>query len=263
VVVRFLLPPSLGAAKSEARAELCAAALSRELGVAVDASVAVDYAELEAAARGGRADLLWMPSAVCARIPSVAALFTIVRDGRTSYRSALIGRREDKLSLGTLSGRRAAWVDPLSAGGHLLAVALLRARGVEPDRTFASQTFVGSHRAAALAVLHREADVAAVTAHGIDEITLAADLRWYVGAGGDQLEAFALSDRCPNDAIVVTDHAPPQVLARFREVFVGTPTAGAAALFSALEAEGLAPGGLAIYRAAFGARRATTRPPGP
>ncbi len=262
-MVRFLLPPSLGAAKSEARAELCAAALSRELGVTVDAAVAADYAELESAAREGRADLIWMPSAVCARIPSVAALFMIVREGRTSYRSALIGRREDKLSLGTLAGRRAAWVDPLSAGGHLLAVALLRSRGVEPDRTFASQAFVGSHRAAALAVLHREADVAAVTAHGLDEASLAADLRWYIGAAGDQLEAFALTDRCPNDALVVTDQAPPSLLARFREVFVGTPAAGVAALFSALEAGGLAPGDPALYRAACGARRATTRPPTP
>ena len=42
----------------------------------------------------------------------------------------LIARRGEGASLDRLAGLRAAWVDPLSAGGYLLAVGLLRARGV-------------------------------------------------------------------------------------------------------------------------------------
>lgn len=258
----FLLSPSLGPAKSEARAELIGRALSRELGEPVRAEVASTYAALESAVRDARVDLAWTPAAVCARVGDARALYTVVRGGRSSYRSALVARREDKLSLATLAGKRAAWVDPLSAGGYLLVAALLRARGIDPDRTFASQSFLGSHRAALLAVAHGEADVAAVSAHGLDDATLAADLRWYIGAPGDQLDAIALSDRCPNDAIVITSRAPAVLASRFRDAFVAAPSPGASALFSVLEADGLETGALAAYRAAFAGSRTTIAPRG-
>lgn len=262
VAALILLPPSLGVAKAEARAEVIAAALTRELGTRFRAEVAATYADLEAGAREARAELVWAPAAVCARLTVARGVWLIVRDGRSSYRSALVARREDRLSLGKLAGKRAAWVDPLSAGGHLLAIALLRARGVDPEKTFASQAFVGSHRAALLAVLQRDADVAAVSAHGLDDASLEGDLRWYVGAAGDRLEAIALTERCPNDALLVTENASTALAVRFRASFVTSPGSGAAAVFTALEAEGLEATELSHYRLAFAGKRPTLGQPG-
>ena len=42
----FLVPPSLGAARSQARAELLSGSLGHEIGVTVDVQVARDYDEL-------------------------------------------------------------------------------------------------------------------------------------------------------------------------------------------------------------------------
>jgi phosphonate transport system substrate-binding protein len=257
----FLLSPSLGAAKSQARAELIGRALTKELGEPVRAEVASSYAALEAAVRGAHVELAWTPAAICARLPAARSIHTVVRDGRSSYRSALVARREDRLSLVSLGGKRAAWVDPLSAGGYLLALALLRARGIDPDRTFASQAFVGSHRAALIAVAHGDADVAAVSAHGLDDATIAADLRWYIGTPGEKLEAIALTERCPNDGIVVTSRATAALDARFEALADARGGAGLAALLTALEADGLEAASLAAYQAAFAGARATMAPP--
>jgi len=241
VALTFALPPALGQAKAKARAEIIEDTLSREFGVPVSAIVTQSYAELEQCVGGAKTDLAWTPAVVCTRLKSARALLTIVRQGRTSYRSALIGRRDAALSVATLTGLRAAWVDPLSAGGYVLAVATLRAHGVEPDRTFASQRFVGSHRAAVEAVLHDSADVAAVSAYEPDDASMRSMLRWYVGPKGDLLRAIVLSEPCPNDAIVFTHKMKAEEAERFLEGLAPrAPRARVRSrILSALEAERL------------------------
>jgi phosphonate transport system substrate-binding protein len=250
VALTFLLPPSLGSAKASARAELIESTLERELGEPVSASVAASYGELEARAAAGTASIVWAPAGVCAKLGAVRAIFTIVRAGRASYRSALVGRREQALTLATLAGARAAWVDALSAGGYLLVAALLREHGVDAVRTFASQRFEGSHRAAVEAVLHGTADVTAVSVASADEATILEALRWYAGPKGDLLGAIALSDACPNDAVVLTTGLGEEDAARIAARLVPA-TQGArvrSRLLSALEADGLLPAVLDDYR---------------
>jgi phosphonate transport system substrate-binding protein len=262
-VLSILVPPSLGNAKAEARAELLSETLTRELGETTVAKVAANYAEIADGLESGKVSLAWAPSAVCAGLVTARGVFTIVRDGRASYRSALVARREDGLSTAKLVGKKAAWVDPLSAGGYLLAVAHLRSRGLDPDATFASQLFLGSHRAAALAVVHHEADVAAVSAHWLDDATMAADLRWYVGPAGDKLEAIALSDRCPNDAVVIASAVGEALATRLRACFLDQGKASRE-LTAALEASAFQEGDLGAYRAAFNPsaiRNSSLRPP--
>lgn len=263
MAIAILVPNSLGSAKAEARAELLSETLTRELGERATAKVAASYAEIADGLASGAVTLAWAPSAVCAGLPGARGVFTIVRDGRASYRSAIVARREDGLSTAKLSGKKAAWVDPLSAGGYLLAVAHLRARGIDPDATFESQTFLGSHRAAALAVVHREADVAAVSAHWLDDATMAADLRWYVGPAGDKLEAIALSERCPNDAVVIASQTPDALASRLRGCFLDKGKAERE-LTAALEASAFVEGDLTAYRTAFHptvVRQSSMRPP--
>ena len=247
----FVLPPSLGLAKASARAELIEVAMARDLNEPVTAVVASSYADLEEQAT--RAEFVWAPAVVCAKLLSARAVYTIVREGQATYRSALIARRDQALTPLGLSGLRAAWVDPLSAGGYLLVVAWLRSRGLEPDHLFASQRFVGSHRAAVEAVLHGEADVAGVSLHSVDDEGLAATMRWYAGPAGDQLVAIATTESCPNDAIVLTSslaEVDAEWLVERIAPLTQTPRARSR-LLSALEADRLQRADLPSYRRAF------------
>ncbi|MFT3767972.1 MAG: PhnD/SsuA/transferrin family substrate-binding protein [Minicystis sp.] len=246
----FVLPPALGSAKATARAELLAAALHRTLDEPVSVIIAQSYAELEDRAASSSVELVWAPAAVCARLAAARAVFTIMRAGRTTYRSALVGLREQALDLDRLAGTRAAWVDPLSAGGYLLVAAMLRERGIDPDRTFAAQTFTGSHRAAVEAVLHGAADVTAVSVVATGDDAMAETMRWYAGPTGDRLAPIALSEDCPNDAVVITTALGEEAAARLAAVLVPeTPSARARSrLLSALEAEDLVRSDLSAYR---------------
>jgi hypothetical protein len=63
-------------------------------------------------------------------------------------RSALLVRSDSFLQLETLGGTTAAWVDRLSLAGHLLPMAWLRERGLEPGKLFGQQLFLGSYQPA-------------------------------------------------------------------------------------------------------------------
>jgi phosphonate transport system substrate-binding protein len=259
-----VVPPALGAAKASARAELLAAALRRDLGVEVSAVVAANYGELERQLNDATVDVAWCPAAVCARLTRAAAAFSVVREGVSSYRSALIARREDKLNVLQLDGKRAAWVDPLSAGGHLLAVALLKSRGLSCERVFASQAFLGTHRAVALAVLQNDADVGAVSIHGVHDNALEAMMRWYVGPNGDRLETIAVSERCPNDALVISERLPIALTAQLTEILSKAHEGPKGSqVLAALECERFEPADLGSYKRAFASVGSSSKAPPP
>jgi phosphonate transport system substrate-binding protein len=250
VSLTFLLPPALGRAKAEARAELIRSALEQKLGEPVKAVVAANYGDIEERMNSGEAHLVWAPAGVVAKLASARAVFTIRREGQTSYRSAIVGRKSAKLTLANLAGTRAAWVDPLSAGGYLLAIARLVSDGIDPARTFASQIFLGSHRAAVEAVLHETADVTAVSSHQMDPASMAEKLRWYAGPAGDKLALIAFTESCLNDAIVLPSSLGKTMAARITQKLV--PQAHgpvpSTRFLAALEAEGLVQTPLEEYR---------------
>jgi phosphonate transport system substrate-binding protein len=239
MALTFVVPPSLGSAKASARAELIGGGLSRDLGEPVQVLVARDYGELEHQLNAGLAQLAWAPAMVCCRLPAVRKLFTVVRDETISYRSMLVARKGPKTSLATLGGQRVAWVDPLSAGGYLLAIALLRQKGIDPDTTFSSQTFTGSHRASIEAVLHGTADIAAVSGRDRNEEGIETFLRWYAGPLADQLTAIAMSEPCLNDALVIGPDVSDATCKRLVSKLIPTAPRAAARsrLLAAMEAE--------------------------
>ena len=199
----FVLPPSLGPAKAEARAELIRTALEPKIGEMLTMHVATSYADIEERIQAGLAHIIWAPAAVTAKLPAAKAIFTIAREGRTRYHSAIVARKTAHLDLNSLQGKKAVWVDPLSAGGYLLAAARLRAEGIDLSRTFASQLFVGSHRAAVEAVLLETADITAVSSYETDSGAMTERMRWYAGPAGDKLAPIAFTESCLNDAIVL------------------------------------------------------------
>ncbi len=204
MALTLLFPPSLGRIKATARADLLAASLTRRLGREVHVDVADSYGDLERRVRTGDVALAWAPPSICARAQSDArAILKAVRRGRSTYRAALIARVDGGVDLEHMSGCRAAWVDPLSAGGYLLAMAHLRSLGVDPDVQLAEQRFLGSYRDALLAVLVGEADLTSVYCHSADPSDARAVLSEHIGASEVQLTPIAFTAETPSDGLIV------------------------------------------------------------
>lgn len=205
--MRVLFPPSLGLPKANARAELVASSLSTALGLEVRVAVASDYDELVRRALAHEADVVWAPAGVCAQLAPVArAVFQVVRQGLTFYRSALVVRANSNLTMDRLwsaRGLRAAWVDRHSLGGYLLAMEMLRRRAIEPRTVFSEQSFMGSHPEALAAVTDGRADLAAVTAWSGDPRDVRTALSMHVGPLESRLSVLAVTDEAPTDALVV------------------------------------------------------------
>lgn len=244
MTLRLLFPPSLGELKATAKAERLADSLAQALGTRVAIKVARTYGDLEYRVLHGLVELAWAPPSICAKAePEALAILKAVRQGRASYRAALVGRVSDAPRLDRLEGKRAAWVDPLAAAGHLLPLAHLRRHGVEPDRTFREQWFVGSYRAALLAVLTGDADVTAVYAGTADEAPVRAIMREHVGSKERELVPFAFTDETPSDGLILAGKISAPDLERIVTVLCPPPDPGRprSLLLETLDADGLVP----------------------
>lgn len=212
---RFALPPSLGEQRSRARAERLQAFLGQSLGKNAEVRVAVSYESLAKDLLAGRAEAAWAPPFVCARMEAmgIKVLVRGIRHGSSSYRAALVAKAGSGLRLEQLPGSRAAWADPYSTGGHLLAVAHLKAQGLDPSRIFVAQDFLGSYDAALEAVHEGKAQVCSVFCppsstgedfrRGIEEI-----LR---GRGPD-FDLVCYTDETPNEGICVAMDASEETV---------------------------------------------------
>ncbi|MCU0692413.1 MAG: PhnD/SsuA/transferrin family substrate-binding protein, partial [Polyangiaceae bacterium] len=108
------------------------------------------YGELIDAIGEGDVDCAWLPPVAYVRARrsgSPQLLLTVERAGQASFCAALLARPGSVGSLQEMSSTRAAWVDPWSAAGYLMPLAMLRERGLGPSTLFSSQAFVGSHNA--------------------------------------------------------------------------------------------------------------------
>ncbi|MEP7121738.1 MAG: PhnD/SsuA/transferrin family substrate-binding protein [Byssovorax sp.] len=236
----FLFPPSLGKSKSSARAELLELALAHELGAPVSIQITADYKELETRALAGDAHLVWAPAGVCAQLePVTRAIYKAVRQGNSTYRSALVARKEANVSLDHLDGLRAAWVDPFSIGGYLLAVDFLRQRGIEPDRVFSRQTFHRSHADALNAVTGGDADVSAITAWSDDARSLRDAIALHIGPIERKITVLAVTDAAPTDAVILTANLSDEHATRITQKLfpVGKAVKAPSFLLAAMDAE--------------------------
>jgi phosphonate transport system substrate-binding protein len=242
VTLSLLLAPSIGTARATARAELLSTALSATLGEETVVTMADNYDELTLRALEGSADLIWAPPSLCARLERTArVMYRCIRRGRGTYRSAIVVRRGEITSLDGLSGTRAAWVDPLSLGGHLLALDYLRSEGHEPRHLFEEQRFVGSYPEALRDVVHERSDVTAISTPDGAAQSIAQAIMLYGGTlQAERLTSIAVTRETPNDALVFSKALDE---ARTRDLVTrafGTEAAPKvpSALCMALEADG-------------------------
>jgi phosphonate transport system substrate-binding protein len=260
-VVRFGVPPSLGSAEAMERAKGFAEHLELAVGAEVALVVARNYRDMSDLLVRGHADAVWAPPFVCARLEAYGMRVAVrgVRAGASTYCAALVCRRPSPSSLEELSGARAAWVDPDSVGGYLLAVSLLKSKGLDPDKTFIGQEFVGSYKAALTAVTAGKADVASIFAAPRAKTSKQTGI---VDVLPEQLDAFDVvghSEESPNDGVVVSpklEHEQHQALTRALLSMHGT-AAGRAVLAHAFRVDSfeVAPsdGYRALYKLAVAA----------
>lgn len=254
--LRFLLPPSLGAEAAHERGERLAAFLTRAADRPVEVSVASAYDALARDLLAGRVDAAWAPPFVCARVESMGARVVVrgVRDGVSVYRAALVCREDGPAHLEGLSGTRAVWVDEDLVAGYLLPLALLRARGMNPSKTFFSQTFAGSYRAALAAVAEGRADVTSAFAPARREarpdVTAIPEIapEW-----ASRFRVLAFTEEAPNDGVVVSPVSDPQALEVLERVLLtlGDTPEGRALLKEAFDADAIEPAPRLGYRALY------------
>ena len=222
--LRFAVPSSLGE-DLEAKTRQLGAFLTHALGQAVEVLVPPSYEQLARDLLAATVDAAWAPPFVCARIEAmgVRVLVRGQRQGASTYRTALVCRREATLTLDTLAGTTAAWADRDSVGGYLLAMAWLKEHGQEASRLFFRQDFLGSYRRSLEAVLDGRADVTSVfaptarpgatapDATGLDEV-------WPEEAR--QFRVLAFTDDSPNDGVAVAMSAPATLVTSLEKAFL-------------------------------------------
>ncbi len=241
VTIRLRLAPSIGTARARARAELLESSLGAELGEPVEIRISDSYEELEDDARSAGAELVWAPPAVVARIePLARAIFKCVRSGHSSYRSALVMRRGEHTAFTSGEGLRAAWVDPLSMGGYLLAMDHLVREGLEVETFLAQQKFLGSYPDAIREVVYDKADITAVGVHSDDPAHIDEAISRFGGAvHADRLAHVAVTRAVPSDALVVTEALDPHKTERLASrLLPASDHRAPAGLCLALEVEG-------------------------
>src|SRR5262249_10301955 len=147
------------------------------------------YQGLLDAMQEGSIDFAWLPPVVALRAMGrlqVVPIALPVRGGVSVYSTALFARSGSRLkNPSDIVGVRAAWVDRQSAAGYIVIRSHLQSLGVNLDRAFRDNLFMGTHDQVVRAVLRGEADVGATFLY-LNAATLEAlpDMVLY-GAWGD------------------------------------------------------------------------------
>lgn len=226
---RFGLLPSLGPARIRELVARVAEGLAPVVESPVSLVVAGSYEHLEAMLLGGTIDAAWVNPLLLERLHAAGAPAGLraVRSGRTTFRSALVTRRESPCELEALRGGRAAWTDPDSLAGYRLPIRFLRSRGLSPERLFSSERFASSYPTALGRVLDGSADVAACFVPDDSPEAVARVLRRLVGSGADGLQAIACTEAVPNDGLVFSPSIQPAVAERIRSALLQGGASGA------------------------------------
>ena len=209
------------------QAELLGRAISMRMGRLVQVTVAPSYDVLTQAVEEKRVDIAWGTAEQCTELePQAWAVLRAVRFGHTSYYGALVCRVDEHLTLESLRGRRAVWVNPQSQGGYLLIRRRLEALGHPPATLFSEERFVGSYQRAMRAVISGEADVTSVLASQPTELHAQAFMTAYVEGTERLLKTFLFSDPAPADGLILTRRLSQEDAATLSSIIVDLSKGG-------------------------------------
>ncbi|MGV3623665.1 MAG: phosphate/phosphite/phosphonate ABC transporter substrate-binding protein [Archangium sp.] len=198
--------------QSEALASFASSALKEQ----VLPRVYKDQEALAVALGKGEIDFAVMGPLAYLRIPKGTKsqlVFRTIRGGKATYRSVLFAPPSSKLtsldalkkSKGTL---KVAWVETSSASGYIVPKALLLSSGINPQQSFDTQDFLGSHDAVCQAVWEGRYDVGATFSDPVTNDTKVTGCVSALGKKTDSLKVIALSQEFPNDVLVAGPGVP-------------------------------------------------------
>lgn len=187
--------------------------LQKELGegYTVETFVAANYTGLVEAMGAGKADIgLLNPFAyvLAHELNGAEVVFKAIRQGSAFYRAQFMTRPNSGITkIEDLKGKKFGWVDPNSTSGYLFPAALLKEKGIDPEKDLKG-TFLGGHDAVAKAILRGDID-AGVGFEDIRDRLLKEnpDIK-------EKVTVFAYTDKIPNDTISLRKGMDPAVKAK-------------------------------------------------
>lgn len=135
-----------------------------------------------------------------------------------------------------LKGKTFCFVEPSSTSGYIIPRMILKSKGIDPDKDFASTQNAGSHNNVAIAVYKGDCD--AGVAYVDIRTDKTANLKATYPDIMQKVTVFADSDRIPNDGVQVVKDFPP---------------AYTKALVDAMTAMSADPGGIAMLKSLYAA----------
>ncbi len=194
-------------------------ALTDATGVNVLPKGVASYGRLLEQLEGGEVDIVWLPPILALRATTKEEVVPIalpIRNGESSYHAALFSRADSRVRrLEDLEAVRAAWVDPQSAAGHLIIRAHLQQAGLDLDKAFAKNEFLGSHEAVSRAVHEGTADVGATFAY-LDSGTRPTRAGW----GTREMQMITSAGPIPNDIIAARRGLSPLLVRLIQSALV-------------------------------------------
>jgi phosphonate transport system substrate-binding protein len=199
-------------------------ALADASRIAVTPLFADSYDALAAMLSSGKVSVAWLPPIPFIGLERAKLVVPLVEHHRGGYARfdavLLVRKTSTDRTLYGLRGKRAAWVDPLSAAGYVLPRIQLAALGIDPRHVFASERFYGTHEAAIRAVIDDKADVTGTFAR-VDENDAIVRGGWSDIDGAEQsVRVCARFGAIPADVTAAHRDVPPDARARLADALV-------------------------------------------
>lgn len=231
-------------------------AIAIEVGGRSRPEILASYGALPERLAAGDVHVAWAPPLIAQSLAQRSLAAPVCcprRQGGLGYHSALFSRAGSRTrTIEDFAGARAAWVDPASLSGYVIARRWCERQGCDPDRVFSQQVFKKTHSAVARAVLAGEADLGSTYANVDPKANRIVDAGWSeIGAAEADVHVIATIGPVPADAIMVSSKlsdTAANAVAKALCSLSGSAQAAARVLFRAERFERIPPGYMASLR---------------
>lgn len=205
--ITMVFVPSGDITQTAQAAETLADLLEAETGLTVHPYVAGCYGSAVEALATQNADVGWLSPLAYAYASDnygIEVILTTVRSGQTYYRSQFLVRSDSGIdTLSDLAGKNFAYVDPLSASGHLYpAMQISETQGISDEEFFSQIFYVGSHNQVVEDVYNGEHDGTPVHGGATYEDARNSVLNEYPDVF-TETKVISYSENIPNDTVSV------------------------------------------------------------